>query len=583
MLVDTLALDELHRLPHEAMRALQTLGDAPSGEAGDARIEVNVAWLFAFERDWSNVVSLGASLFIPEHIPYLLKRAAEASRPLLRAHYSIAAWLSQRRREYAVLAADSLIATIDEYATSADDRERFAGLRRAMVLAYGIAAAAGKSDDVRARALALVRDLRPPFDLLRAETAKTLANDTKAGPDVLATLSDVIGDLMHGLATFDRDLLRQLAALGRRVDARLQRPPDAKWDRLLGESLTAWIESHPEPIVKALGAQEAAAAFARAGDDSKVLAMRAVTSKALAEQETITFEMPLEGAEDFHAHVRLMFRSIFNEEGADGALRMLAVGPHVIPDVESIRAHEEQMEREGIGAFFHATVESHEVSADGRIIDHAAPGQEQVDRSFTQGYGLRVDGTARMATTAFVEELVISTEVTLDDVMLLLGRTWFGKRDEPSAQQEDTLLTLMRPALRAWFDVCLGDRIGDELVLIGDSLVPKVETALRKLARNLGIPHLRSVDRGGKIVDEYLGLEILDHDDMKSALGVDLVTFLEYVLDRPSEGFRDRVAHGAALPHEYAFSSVGLVVLAILRLAGQPVRRVAPIVSDGPR
>jgi hypothetical protein len=372
LLIDTIPLNETHRLPSEATRALEVAPDVSNGAVSQMRVEVNVAWLFAIDRDWDSFVSLGATLFLPEHIPYLLERETYASRPFFKAAYSLAAWLAQRRRDYAVLAADALLTAVDEFLNVADNVERFTGLRRAVPLAYGIGAAAGRMDDVRSRAWSLVRDLRRPFDVLRAEIAGKLARDKNTSDEILDPLSDVIGELMQGRVTFDNDRLRELALLGKRVDARLKRPEDEKWDRRLGEALGVWIESHPEPMAKAIGAQEAAAPFARAGDETKVLDMRRIARTAIEEQETVTISVPFEEANDFHDHLRSVFRGIFNSEGADGVLRMLAAGPHIIPDVSEVRAHEAQMERDGIGTFVNAVVQSHEVSADSRIIDHAA-------------------------------------------------------------------------------------------------------------------------------------------------------------------------------------------------------------------
>jgi hypothetical protein len=82
---------------------------------------------------------------------------------------------------------------------------------------------------------------------------------------------------------------------------------------------------------------------------------------------------------------------------------------------------------------------------------------------------------------------------------------------------------------------------------VGDSLVSKVETVLRKMDRGLGIADIKSLKRDGKVVDEYVGLDITRHPKIRAAIGADLYEFVTYVLDRTGERFRDRVARGARL------------------------------------
>jgi hypothetical protein len=93
----------------------------------------------------------------------------------------------------------------------------------------------------------------------------------------------------------------------------------------------------------------------------------------------------------------------------------------------------------GIGTFVQAAVSSHEVTAGNRIVDHAAPGEEQVERSFLRGYGIRADGNVRMAMSAFVQVLVVSDEITIDDLMSFIGRTWIRRRDDATSRSEDNL------------------------------------------------------------------------------------------------------------------------------------------------
>lgn len=569
--LDTLPLNETFRLHSRVLEALATAQHMAPKDIEAMQIETNIVWVFERTEGWDETRTAASKVFGPTHIPYLQRRADEVQQPLFSAYYRLAAWFAERRTQYASAALETLLATVEHFERSSEPGEVFMGLRRSVFLAYGIAAAARRLDDVRLRVLGVVRDLRAPFGVLRSELAKLLVDDSKTDKSLLAQVRPIVAELVLELAPADNDLIRGLVALGKRIDARLGESHEREWDQLQGVALERWITFHPEPIVKALGAQQAAAAYRRAGDEAKAVAMYAVEKAAIEAQETVTIAVPFEGDLDSHVvEQRRVFRRILENEGADGVLRMLSVGPYIIPDVAAVRADEEQMRRDGIGNFMHAVVQSHTVSADGRIIDHAQPGSDQERRSFLQSYGIRVKGYATLAMAAFVQELVVSDEVTFDDVILFFGNSWFTRMEAGASEPDYAILKLLAPALRIWVETSRGERSIDELIPTLDSLVPKVETVLRKMARGLRMLDIKSVERDGVLVDQHRGIELIADPVMREALGADLGEFAAYVLDRTGEGFRDRLAHGAVHGPEYSFEQADLVVLTLLRLAGRP-------------
>ncbi|MDP9025833.1 MAG: hypothetical protein M3N13_10725 [Candidatus Eremiobacteraeota bacterium] len=538
------------------------------------KIESNVVFLFWREPRWTEVTTSGSTLFSPEHVSYLLKRSAETKNPLFAAFYAIAAWLAQRRREYAQIAVEAAMKAVVEFSDCPDASSAFGGLRRVLPLAYGVSSAAGQADAVRESLFQLTRDLRKPFGIIRWEIARLLTDDKRTPLTILGPLSDIVGEIITELATNDLDVLRGLALLGKRIDAKLQAPQEAKWDRRLGDALSIWVEAHPENIAKSLGAQEAAAAFSRAGEQTKAMAMREITRASIQSQDTVTIELPFENVEETLLYLRQRTRTVFEEFGATEVMRLLAESPHVIPSDEEVNNIQEKMELEGVGSFM-SMVSSHTVTDD-RIVDHATVGDGQRRRAFLQTYDIAIHHS-RMAVDAFVQELVVSEEISLDDIMMFVARSYVGRRTPRTPEIEEPLLTLLRPALRTWLEICSRARDADELILVGDSLTPKIETILRKMAVLLGVAEIKAVDRGGKIVDELRGLEIAEDPVMQATLGADLVEFLRYVLDSDGEGFRDRLAHGATRPHEYRFECTGLIVLLLLRLCGC---KVLPITTS---
>ena len=438
-----------------------------------------------------------------------------------------------------------------------------------VLLACGIAGAAGQGDEVREHVWQLARDLRNPFSIIRSELARWMAEDKRTPKAILKPLSDVVGEVMADLATFDIDVLRGLAQLGKRIDARLHAPQDAKWDRRLGDSLAIWVASRPGNMAKSLGAQQAAAAYARAGNEVKAMEMREFSRAAIQSQETFTIELPFENVEETITNLRSALREVFDEAGADDVISMLAIGAHIIPSVDEIEKLEAKMQRNGSGSFM-SMISSHKI-AGVRIVDHTAPGTEQSRRSFVQTYDISVTTDSRMMMSSFVQELVLSEEINLEDLMAFLARSWLGRRPRENPEIEDSLIALLRPGIRAWIEASAADRPSDDLILVGDSLTPKIETALRKMASRVGSAEVKSIDRAGKTVDEYRGLEIADDACIQAVLGEDLAEFLRYVLDSDGEGFRDRLAHGATLPSEYRFENIDLIILLLLRLADRNV------------
>jgi hypothetical protein len=111
-----------------------------------------------------------------------------------------------------------------------------------------------------------------------------------------------------------------------------------------------------------------------------------------------------------------------------------------------------------------------------------------------------------------------------------------------------------------------GEVPSESLVLILDSLVLKFEAILRKLARLLGVPHLKATT-GQHPLTEVAGLELLDSERIVEICGDDLIAYAKYTLDREPEGLRDRIGHAILHRAEYKLADLQAVVQLVLRFA----------------
>jgi hypothetical protein len=339
------------------------------------------------------------------------------------------------------------------------------------------------------------------------------------------------------------------AEAGRRLADRLGEE-HTPWLEAEARALEAKLEYNQHPMLVQMIGTRLLRIYQLLGDDARLSATieRNRTAAANMEYQTVTFGLDDEGAsEDAY---RELARAVYAERGPAGALAAIASG-RTFPEVSAVRANVERLEAEGVGTF--RNLAHTIVSADERIIAEDPP-----DRQFDEQYDIAWTLTAQIS--GMMLEEFLKSGLTLYDVEAFLRGSWLAS-DEGGEEPND-LVDLLMPCLRLYLTVLDDDH--EMRVPARDSLVMRFESLVRKLARLLGIPHVRATGGENRVLVEHAGLRLIEHPRINAVVGEDLVEFTKHTLLRPPEGLRDRVGH--ALLHRGGYRLVDFHAMFILYL-----------------
>jgi hypothetical protein len=553
---------DVQRRLGEIQAEADAAGDGALGSA--ARVEQNVLVIFEDESSLSRLGADFSRYVFPSDVEYLRERAQSSQNLRAKARYQHAVAMLTNRHDDANAAVDALLDALRHVRSVAKDSPDAADAFNQLVDLFPMAFRLAR------RARALRRVLDEAIEFIASENEGYVHAKTRIFRTILADyrleLSDaqrLRGPSLASLAAAaggDHGEIIATAEAGRRIADRLGEP-HGPWLQAEAQALEANLGYNNHPmLVQQIGVR-LLRIYQLLGDEPRAAATieRNRAAAANMEYQTHTFTLDDGGASE--EQYRSYAHMVFDRYGSGGALSTVALGP-AFPKVADVRANVERMEVEGIGVF--EQIAQVIVSADERIIAENPP-----DRTFDRQYDIA--WTMAVRAHGLMMEEWLAAGLTLDDIECILRGSWLG-RDEGGEEPND-LVDLLMPCFRLYLAVLDDDHWMRVPAL--DSLVMRFEALVRKLARLLGVPHVRATGGENRVLVEHAGLRLLEHPRVASVVGEDLMKFAKHTLMREPEGLRDRVGHALLHRGDYGLDHVHAMFLLYLRFAALALEETA--------
>ena len=383
-----------------------------------------------------------------------------------------------------------------------------------------------------------------------------------------AKLRDFSLGMPEAVSGGDDGEITAVAAAGMRLADRLgesRRP----WQAAEARALEAKLVYNPHPILAEVVGTKLLRLYQLLGDDDKRQGVISRMGEAREHAEYQTFSFKPEGLDLAIKEWQERAGAMVAEHGPLWMLVWLSANRELLPSITRLKVHMDEMAAKGIGLFrqFATTI----ISGNERLLARDGVGNGTSNQEFNEQYGIFWQFTSVLPFEIFMTELIRSGELRPEHFEELLSESWMGREEDVAygggATMPNDLVELLMINLRSYCALLKGEVPSESLVLILDSLVLKFEAILRKLARLLGVPHLKATTGQQRPLTEVAGLELLDGERIVEICGDDLIAYAKYTLDREPEGLRDRIGHAILHRAEYKLADLQAVVQLVLRFA----------------
>jgi hypothetical protein len=531
--------------------------------ASTARCEAFIAAAFFSDKDFERYRDdIEANLFSSD-LEYLRKRSAATANLREKCRYRLGIAEITKRHDDKQMATRSLLAAITEAWTSSSGEQnqiaaRFNLLVDLFPLAQQFALRCGMRREYVDAAIGFINAGSDGFVHAKTRVVNDITELTTR--DQAARLRDAAIRLLERAAAGDPGEIIALGVSARRLASKLQEP-----DRPFLEAEAHGLETNLTFNAHPFRVQQVGSRLLRIyrllGDDARAAATITRVREASNEIEYTTITVPFEDFDQSVAAWQTHARGLLEKHGIVGIFSFLALSA-VFPTREQAERIIEDNREKGVGVF--REIVTTLIADDERLLGQDPEGQE-----FDEAYGFVWNVSVAMTST-YIGEAAATGCLTLSSVFGVFASSWIGAPEAGGSERDFAVVQILMPGLRLYLRALSGDRSG--IIPSLDSLVLHVETVIRKLALLSGIPHIKTTDRDGRPIQEYLGLELLDNPQMKALIGEDLSTFIAHTLKRAPEGLRDKIGHGILKADQYSMNDLHAVFLTLLRLAGLQLR-----------
>jgi hypothetical protein len=549
---------DVQRRLGELQAEAENVGDGALASA--ARVEGNVLAMFENERSLSRSFANLRQYIFDTDVEYLRERAQATLNLRAQARYLHAIALLTSRHDDANSAVDALIDALRQARLVRGDpsqtAEAFNQLRDLYPLLFRLARRARAQRRVLEEAIEFITSDNEGYVHAKTRVFRTVLAEVTLKQSEARRLRDASLAILFAARGGDHGEIVATAEAGRRLADKLGEP-HTPWLQAEARALEAKLEYNNHPMLVQMIGVRLLRIYQLLADEERVLATIEHNRIAAAnmEYQTHTFTLDDEGASE--QRYREYARDVYQQHGPGGALSSVALG-QAFPRVNDIRVNIERMEAQGIGSF--RQIAQVIVSADERIIAENPQG-----RAFDEQYDIAWTLTARVH--GIMMEEWLAAGLTLDDVESMLRGSWLG-RDEDGCEPND-LVDLLMPCFRLYFAVLDDDHWMRVPAL--DSLVMRFEALVRKLARLVGVPHVRATGGENRVLVEHAGLRLLEHKRIATVVGEDLIEYAKHTLMRDPEGLRDRVGHALLHRGGYRLDDLHAMFILYLRFAALAV------------
>jgi hypothetical protein len=215
-----------------------------------------------------------------------------------------------------------------------------------------------------------------------------------------------------------------------------------------------------------------------------------------------------------------------------------------------------------------ATVVYFDINGNPTIQNKDRKEKEHTTTSFTFYYTIMCQSVVMKVLIKAIEEKLFSFDYLIE----YLNNTWLHKRYTIANRKEhenESWINIMKPGLKELCDQFILASKSDSFhkcnfILCIDSLVPKLEGAIRDLIRLLG--GNTTIEKNNEVLEKTLE-QLLNEECLLKILDGKEITFFKYVLTRDGLNIRNNIAHGFTFSTNYTYQMAINIFLCIIKLA----------------
>lgn len=592
------ALD--YKYPHQIGNLFQWLRDVKNQEKKPQEVE-KAQWEidffnFPIEQGTIKIIRINEKGEISEYrnlseldetqIQYLTARLDSTANPLLKARYAHILWCSPKKHtKHAMQAVDAYLELMKIYEgkDKALPKEHFGlDVLRTIQNTYFIGRQVNhKLDVIRAELIRLVKEFNfesTSYFVMRASIIDMMLKDKKHFlKDHFRDFEDICCNVSEKLAKEGNlhgsiDMLE----LGKRIDRKTEQSTH-EWEKKIARSYEGLMQEAEKNgnLASLTFCQEAIERYKALKNEEKCNELENKYSdlKKGMKLQAIVGEIDL--TEQAQRSKDLARR--IAQRSPEEIIKILIMDKRLLPKYKDM----EKKAEENFKNFVFPNVASTEIiDQSGHTAQHFSDDNEKKHYWILYEYNLHIKlSRILLINEIFLEALrkeKLSSEIVAD---FLQKHSWYGKSFEKKMPDGETIafnwLGFLAPAIHEYFyqmRIFLLNPATNHpnFILTIDSLILKLEGLVRDLCEFSGITTFYTTkdNKGRNLVKEKDINALLYDEDIKKLLDEDELLFLRYLLiEKAGLNLRNKIAHSLVNIHDYNFESMGLLMLALLRLA----------------
>jgi hypothetical protein len=538
------------------------------------RIERAIFTTFENRRAFDNWSAALCTMLTPDDLDYVKGRAATTTNPRAKTRYLHAIAAITLRHDDGQIAAQSYIDAIEHYhdAFQASAAESFHALLDIIPLGYVVARRYKRADALKSVVIEFLLDDLEMASHVKAKIFITAINESWFTAEEAAKLKEFSLVLPGAVRGGDDGEITAAAAAGMRLAERLGEPRRL-WQAAEARALEARLDYKSHPMLVEVIGTKLFRLYQLLGEEENRQNLIAQMREARAQIDYQTISFKPEGLDTAIKDFEEKARAMVAEHGPRWTLLWLSANKELLPSVARLEEQMDEMAAEGIGSFrqFATMI----VSGDERLLARDDAGDGTSDHQFNEQYGIFWQFSSVLPFLVFMTQLIRGGELRPEHFEQQLAQSWMGRQESIAygggEMMPNDLVALLMISMRAYCMLLTEEVPSEFLVPTLDSVVLKFEAILRKLARLLGITHLKATTGQGRPLMEVAGLELLENERVIEVCGDDLIAYATYTLERKPEGLRDRIGHAILHLDQYNPTDLHAVVQLVLRFASVEV------------
>lgn len=277
-------------------------------------------------------------------------------------------------------------------------------------------------------------------------------------------------------------------------------------------------------------------------------------------------EIDEDQSKQINDYIKIFVDEILSIKDPIEILQYIGVYIQWFPSNSDLEIMTKNMKMNSIKQF--ATVVYFDINGNPTIQNQDRKEKEYTTTSFTIYYTIMCQSVLMKVLIKAIEEKLFSFEYLIE----YLNNTWLHKRytiANREKHENESWINIMKPGLKELCDQFIIASKSNtyhkcNFILCIDSLVPKLEGAIRDLVRLLG--GNTTIEKNNEVLEKTLE-QLLNEECLLNVLDEKEIAFFKYILTRDGLNIRNNIAHGFTFSTNYTYQKAIDVFLCIIKIA----------------